>query len=109
NYTTENLLIYNKEWNGHQVDAVAGYEFNKRNYYGMDGERRDYDHDRTPYLSAGNTIYDASDGANESALISFLGRVNYNYKEKYMASATFRRDGSSRFGPENKWGNFPSF
>src|SRR5690606_16699813 len=67
-----------------------------------------YDHDLTPYLSAGNLISEATDEANESALISFFGRLNYNYQGKYIGSITFRRDGSSRFGPDNKWGNFPS-
>ena len=42
-------------------------------------------------------------------LASYFGRVSYNYKEKYMAQATYRRDGSSKFGANNKWGSFPSF
>src|SRR5690606_24075092 len=92
----------------HQFDAVAGYEYNKREFYSMSAERRNYDHDLTPYLSAGSLIYAASDVANESALISMLGRVNYNFDGKYLASVAFRRDGSSRFGPGNKWGNFPA-
>src|SRR5438046_10624850 len=45
----------------------------------------------------------------EFKLISFLGRLNYNYNEKYYATATVRRDGSSKFGVNNQWGNFPSF
>jgi TonB-linked SusC/RagA family outer membrane protein len=108
-YTSENLLIYTKNWENHQVDAVVGYEFNQRDYYNLVGDRRDYDNDLIPYLSAGNTIINAADGANEYALSSILSRVSYSYNNKYLASATFRRDGSSRFGPENKWGNFPSF
>ena len=46
--------------------------------------------------------------ASESKLLSFLGRAIYSYDNKYIFTATFRRDGSSRFSPENKWGNFPS-
>ena len=107
-YTLENLLIYTKNWESHQVDAVAGYEFNQRNFYNLVGDRRDYDNDLIPYLAAGNTIINATDGASEYALSSILSRVNYSFNNKYLASATFRRDGSSRFGPENKWGNFPS-
>jgi len=108
NYTWENLLLFNNNWEDHQVDIVAGYEFTKREFYSMYGERRDYDNDLLPYLGAGNTIINATDNANESSLISMISRINYNYLGRYMASFSFRRDGSSRFGPENKWGNFPA-
>src|SRR5690554_6929750 len=108
-YTLENLITYSKNWDDHSIDVVAGQEYNQRNLYNLHGERGDFDNDLIPYLAAGNTIINATDGANEYALSSILGRVNYNYKGKYLASATFRRDGSSRFGPTNKWGNFPSF
>jgi TonB-dependent starch-binding outer membrane protein SusC len=109
NYTWENILTYNESWRDHNFDIVAGYEFNKREYYSLYGERRDYDNDLLPFLGAGNTIHNSNDGANENSLISMLGRINYNYSGRYMASVSFRRDGSSRFGPENKWGNFPAF
>ncbi|MCC5905844.1 MAG: TonB-dependent receptor [Balneolaceae bacterium] len=109
NYTWENILMYNENWQDHNIDIVAGYEFNKREYYQLYGERRDYDTDILPYLGAGNTIHNANDSVNENALISMLGRINYNFKGRYLASVSFRRDGSSRFGPENKWGNFPAF
>ncbi len=87
---------------------MSGYEFTQREHYGISAQRRDYDNDLLPYLSAGSTVHSASDNANASALISGFVRVNYNYESKYMASASFRRDGSSRFGPANKWGSFPS-
>jgi len=109
NYTLENLLLYNNSWLNHHFDLVAGYEFYKREYYSVVAERRDYDNDLLPYLGAGNTIYNADDSANENALVSMFGRINYNFDGRYMASVSFRRDGSSRFGPENKWGNFPAF
>jgi len=109
NYTWENLLIYNQHWDeSHQIDIVAGYEFTKRNFYSIYGDRSDYDNDLLPYLGAGSIINNVSDSANENAMISYISRVNYNYLGKYMASVSFRRDGSSRFGPQNKWGNFPA-
>ncbi|MEX2568071.1 MAG: TonB-dependent receptor, partial [Cyclobacteriaceae bacterium] len=108
NLAAENLLVYNKSWNGHNLDAVAGYEFNHREIYLMQGERREFENDLIPYLSAGNVIYNTSDADSEYSLVSILSRVNYNYMDKYMVSGTFRRDGSSRFGPENKFGIFPS-
>src|SRR5690606_3469178 len=49
-----------------------------------------------------------SSGRQDWALQSFLGRVNYNLKDRYLLTVTFRRDGSSKFGPSNKWANFPS-
>src|SRR5690606_5091539 len=45
---------------------------------------------------------------SEWGLVSYFTRINYGYREKYLVEASFRRDGSSRFGPDNKWGNFPS-
>ena len=109
NYTWENLLTYDKTINGHTFNLMAGYEYNKRDYYWLQGERRDYDNDDIHYLAAGKTIYDSNDAANQTVLMSYLGRINYSYLGKYIFSASFRRDGSSRFGPNNKWGNFPSF
>lgn len=108
-YTALNQLLYNRNWEDHQFDAVAGYEFTFRQFYGISAERRNYDNDLVPYLSAGSLVFGASDNAYESSLVSAFGRVNYNYMGKYMVSASFRTDGSSRFGPKNKWGNFPSF
>lgn len=108
NYTFENLLMYDKQWGQHNVSAVAGYEYNQRDGYYFEAERRDYKNDQLPYLSAGSTISEADDDAYRYALMSVFGRLNYNYKEKYLLSATIRRDGSSRFGPAKKWGNFPS-
>lgn len=108
NYTFTNVLNYDKSWEDHQVSAVAGYEYNQLNYDYFSGERTTYDNDLVPYLSGGSVIDDADDDASVYALMSVFGRMNYNYKEKYLASVTFRRDGSSRFGPANKWGNFPS-
>lgn len=107
-YTSSNQLNYNRNINNHQLDAIVGYEFTKREFYELSASRRDYDNDLVPYLRAGKTVYGASDQAYESALISAFGRVNYNYLGKYMASISMRGDGSSRFGPQHKWGYFPS-
>lgn len=108
NYTLENLITYNKSWNDHSISAVAGYEFNQSNNYSLSAERRGFDNDLVPYVGAGSIIFGADDGASTTALISVLSRINYNYRGKYLLSATYRRDGSSRFGPGKKWGNFPS-
>jgi TonB-linked SusC/RagA family outer membrane protein len=108
-YTFENLLTYDLKWNDHSFNAMTGYEVNQLDYYYTTAERRNFENDVIRYLSAGSLIYNANDIAYANSLISILGRVNYNYKGKYMASASYRRDGSSRFGPDKKWGDFPSF
>src|SRR5690606_24648130 len=59
-------------------------------------------------LQSGSILLRPTSGSYEWVLHSFLSRINYNYQNKYYASASLRRDGSSRFGAQNKWGNFPS-
>src|SRR5690606_29342151 len=61
-----------------------------------------------PSLSMGRTVFQAVDNATETTLISYFGRINYSFKSRYLLSASLRRDGSSRFAPQNKWGYFPS-
>lgn len=108
NYTALNYFSYANRWDNHQIDAVAGYEFNQSEFYGISARRTNYENDKIPYLTAGRTINIAADNAYASSLISAFARVNYNYDNKYMFTASMRRDGSSRFGPANKWGNFPA-
>jgi TonB-dependent starch-binding outer membrane protein SusC len=108
NYTWENLLNYDKTIGNHSLNIIAGYEYNHREYYYLFGSRSDYDNDDYKYLAAGKTILNATDAASETNLISYLSRISYDYKGKYLISASFRRDGSSRFGPDKKFGNFPA-
>jgi TonB-dependent starch-binding outer membrane protein SusC len=108
-YNLENRIHYFQDWNSHHIDVVAGYEYNKRQYSFLSASRQNYDNDLIPHLAGGSAISGASDNFGEYALISMLGRVNYNYLGRYLASVSFRRDGSSRFGPQSKWGNFSSF
>ena len=60
-------------------------------------------------LNAGQSNQQNSNSISENAMISYLGRANYIYDDKYYLTATFRRDGTSRLAKENRWGNFPSF
>ena len=64
--------------------------------------------DVTQQLNAGTGTANVGGDAAEWALLSFMGRVNYAYKDKYLVTVTVRRDGSSRFGSNNKYGTFPS-
>ena len=103
----ENTVTYRKEIGEHAFDVLVGQSAQK--YY------RDYTivratnfpDDKIETLNAAATIT-ADSEVNEWALLSYIGRLNYNFKGKYLLSAAIRRDGSSRFGKNNRWGNFPS-
>lgn len=103
----ENTATYSKEIAGHSFDLLVGQSVQKYrsdyNYvYGTN-----FPDDKIPTMNAATTI--TADGdINEWALLSYIGRLNYNYQGKYLLSAAIRRDGSSRFGVNNRWGNFPS-
>lgn len=112
NAQLETYLTYDKSFNEHKVNLMAGYSYLDNTYEGFGAERRGFDTDLFLYnnLAAGQD-YRAGDVYSykgKSNLISFFGRVNYSYKSKYMFIGTLRRDGSSRFGDNNKWGMFPS-
>lgn len=106
--TSENLLTYNKEFGKHAISALAGYEANYRRLESVTAARTDYENDLIHYVGAGKTLSAAADSDVETARVSWFGRASYTFDGKYMLSASLRRDGSSRFGANNKWGYFPS-
>ncbi|GAB3650651.1 TonB-dependent receptor [Echinicola sediminis] len=108
-FVNENTLSYNASIDdAHNISAVAGisYNFNKRNTYTMGGN---FDVEGITTLNAA-IINAGSTNTTEtqSTLLSYFGRVQYDYLGKYLISASARRDGSSRFGQDTKWGFFPS-
>lgn len=117
NFLIENLLEYNKTFaETHTVSALVGTSFRERNSEGLYVGLADLPVN-TPedaFIAAQN-INDGNmdnrsigEWISESALLSYFTRVNYNYKDKYFLTASMRRDGSSRFGAENKFANFPA-
>lgn len=109
----EAFLTYEKNFaDKHRLNLMAGYSYWENVYEGFGANRRGFDTDEFDYnnLAAGNNYKqgDVYSYKGESKLISFFGRVNYNYMDRYMVTATLRRDGSSKFGKDNKWGLFPS-
>jgi TonB-linked SusC/RagA family outer membrane protein len=104
----ENYFSFNKEIGKHEIGAILGMsaETSKINAEGVSGTG--YTSDLLQTISAATTISEASSVEYEHAFMSFFGRVNYAYDYKYLASFSFRRDGSSVFGPDNKYGNFPA-
>ena len=103
----ENTLNYNKDIGKHSIQALAGYTYqsNKFNYTGA--SRTDLP-DGIDQIDAGAGISSNSGNRTESNLLSVLGRVIYSYDNRYLLTASYRRDGSSRFGANNRYGNFPS-
>jgi len=112
NYLAEFTMTYDKNIKEtHHVNALLGatyQEFNNNNVYASSS---DFPTDAflTNNLSAGNsTMYNIGTGKNKNQLLSYLARVNYSLHNKYLATVSFRVDGSSRFGADHKYGYFPS-
>jgi len=108
NWGIDNLLTYNKEFGEHFFNILVGYTAQRQfgQLSSITGDDFPSD-DHLNYLEASETSASVSDNTNYS-LVAIFGRLNYNYKEKYLLELNFRREGSSRFGSSNKYGNFPS-
>ncbi|KHJ39418.1 TonB-dependent receptor SusC [Pedobacter glucosidilyticus] len=106
-----NTLNYKKTFAKHSLDALAGTEVYKENAIDMFASRRGFATEDLDYLylNAGTGLKDNAGGANEINLLSYFGKVNYVFNDKYLASGTLRYDGSSRFGKNKKFGLFPAF
>ncbi|MCK0148248.1 TonB-dependent receptor [Arenibacter sp. F26102] len=103
-----NTLNYNTSINNlHNIDVLAGYERNKGNYEQVDAMTRNSLTDFVENLNPGDII-NVSSFTSENNLHSLFGRASYDFDKKLLLSGTIRADGSSRFGPENRWGYFPS-
>ena len=105
-------ITFAHDWGNHNVNAILGYSWQKYTDEGFNATNRDFITDKFTYnnLNAGNEILDTDIGSYKSSskLISFYGRANYDYAGRYLFTATLRRDGSSKFGINNRWGYFPS-
>ena len=104
---------YSRSFGKHNVAAVAGFSYQNFFYDGESIENKGFPTESMKYYQIGNgdaekTYLKASSYRNSNTLIALFGRVNYNYADKYLVSASLRREGSSRFGANNKWGLFPA-
>ncbi len=111
-WTWTNTLNYKKYLNGHNFDVLLGQEAIKYYYETMSASRDDYMYEDQSfwYLNYGDSGNQLNSGSATSwSLNSYFGKLNYNYDQKYLASATVRYDGSSRFAEGNKWAMFPAF
>ena len=106
----ETILTFDKTFGKHSVNAVAGYSYQYFKNEGLRNTASGFLSDEFKWysLQAASTIEGVTSYLESNKLISEYGRVNYNYDNRFLVTATVRRDGSSRFGSGNKWGIFPS-
>ncbi|PKQ66832.1 SusC/RagA family TonB-linked outer membrane protein [Labilibaculum manganireducens] len=108
--TWENTLAYNKTIGKHDVGALVGFTKEKSRYEWLTGSKTNVpNEDEALWYLNGAADGDLTTGsAEEYTLMSYLGRINYSYDNKYLMTVNFRADGSSRFADGNRWGYFPS-
>lgn len=112
-YQWENVLTYNKKVGDHSFDALLGTTLRNGSGKSVGSSRNNLQIPGWDYAWVNNGADDETQKGSgrldwQNRLVSFFGKVGYNYKEKYMLQATARYDGSSNFGPNNKFGFFPS-
>ena len=114
NITSEGYFTYVKEFEGgHNLNAVAGYSYFETNGEDFGMTNYDFSVDGIKYWNIGEGSYLSDGKASMSSgknitekLFAFFGRVNYSYQDKYILGASYRREGSSKFAKDNRWGNF---
>lgn len=110
----EATIDYNKKINRHNFKTIVGYSYNEGSLEELWASNSNFDTDNFSYhnIGAGMGLGDGTAGLRSykesNRLIAFFGRVNYNFDQKYLLSASLRYEGSSRFGANHKWGYFPA-
>ena len=108
------LINYTLTLNKHQLKAVLGYSWERSKWEQNGSENKEFVYDSMSWygIGTGTALQDGKaniwGGSSESTLIGFFGRLNYNYNDIIFASASMRREGSTKFGANKKWGSFPS-
>lgn len=108
-YLWDNYFTYDNSFGMHKINVMAGMSAQNNKYEYFNGAKDTFLRDENNQLDNGTEIKSLNGNTSEWALLSFMARANYSYADKYLLTATVRRDGSSRFGEGNKWGTFPSF
>lgn len=108
-WTAEGTLNYSKTFlEDHNVEALIGYSAQRYNGENNSVNGTEFPNDDVPYIRAATSITAGSSTHSQYSLLSTIARLNYNYKGKYLLQGAIRRDGSSRFGEDRKYGYFPS-
>ncbi|PKQ45361.1 SusC/RagA family TonB-linked outer membrane protein [Confluentibacter flavum] len=109
--TWTNTLNYDKTFGNHNVNVLLGTEYYHERFNSFWASREDFvvENEDYLYLDAGTGEKNNGGSGAENVLLSYFSKVNYSYNNRYLASATLRYDGSSRFGQNNSFGVFPAF
>ena len=108
-WINENILNYKKTIGGnHNISALVGQSYQKFNRKSLNLSGSGSIDNLITSINGASTILNFSQGISENKLLSYFGRVNYDYKSRYLVSFTMRQDGSSRFGKDNRFGYFPA-
>lgn len=105
-YTFNQLLTYNKSFGLHSLDLLGGHENYSMNYNFLTATRIGFPFEGIRELAPASTGEGSNSFEDNDRIESFLGRVNYDFNDRYYVSASIRTDGSSRFHPDTRWGNF---
>ena len=109
NWTLKTYFTYNNTFGKHDLSAMLGHEAQENKYESLSGSRTNFLFNSVHELDAGDaTTAKANSSRGSSAIESYFGRLNYNYDDRYLLTATLRADGSSSFAKESRWGWFPS-
>ncbi len=108
-YIFENTLRYNKDFKKHKVEALIGSVTQKFLFENSSIQTRNFASESVTTPNGGSEIFAATATKSEKANASFISRINYSFDDKYLVTANLRIDGSSAFGPDKRWGYFPSF
>ena len=103
------LLTYNREFGNHSFDALAGYENYQRTYQYLSASKENLYNPNVPEIDNAISQPSASSYTGVYNTQGILARLQYDYADKYFVSGSFRRDASSRFHPDHRWGDFYSF
>jgi TonB-linked SusC/RagA family outer membrane protein len=104
-----NVLTYNTDLDKHHISTLIGTEASEGKSNSMSGSATYTDNAIRIVSSAGSKTYSFSQSLSSSSMVSYFGNLSYNYDNKYYLEGNIRRDGSSKFGINSRWGTFPSF
>jgi TonB-linked SusC/RagA family outer membrane protein len=114
-HSLEWLANYHRNFGDHNLKVMAGYSYQYFLNSGVSAENKNFSSDGLTYNSIGQGDWAKEEGhvgmnsyKDDAKLIAFFGRISYDYQGKYLATASLRHEGSSKFGTNNKWGNFPA-
>ena len=110
NLTWTNTLNYQRSFDDHTLQVLVGAEAITQKYRNIEGRKNTFAFETPPYrfLDAGSQVSFLGGSGEDASLFSVFGKVDYKFRNRYLLSATLRRDASSRFSPAHRWGTFPA-